>query len=77
MATAMRTRANTLARWQAAIKWALEEGPTPAVVRVAELPCHNCQGHGWGYGTVAGGHLDRVTCWTCDGSGVEPATLAA
>jgi len=34
-------------------------------------------GAGWGYGTVAGGHLDRVTCWTCDGSGVEPATAIA
>ncbi len=58
------------------------EPPTPVVpvlivLPVGETPCHNCGGHGWGYGTVAGGHLDRVTCWTCDGSGVEPATAVA
>ncbi len=64
--------------------WIMEDTepePTPpvvvaVVVRVAEVPCGNCQGHGWGYGTVPGGRIERVTCWTCDGTGVEPATLA-
>ncbi len=58
------------------------EPPTPAapaviVLHVAETPCHNCHGHGWGYGTVGNGRMDRVTCWVCGGSGVEPAAAAA
>jgi len=55
------------------------EPPAPAVVaviiRAAEERCRNCGGNGWGYGTVTGGRIDRLTCWICDGTGVEPATL--
>jgi len=53
--------------------------PAPAVVaviiRAAEERCRNCDGNGWGYGTVTGGRIDRLTCWICDGTGVEPDTL--
>ena len=49
------------------------EPPTSA----APAACHNCHGHGWGYGTVTGGRIDRVTCWVCGGSGMEPPAVAA
>lgn len=55
--------------------------PTPPtmmnrITRVAELPCHNCDGNGWGYGTIPSGRINRVTCWVCGGSGVEPGAAA-
>ncbi len=65
--------------------WIMEDPepePTPpavvaVMVRVAEVPCHNCKGDGWVYAENFAGRIDRVTCWMCDGTGVEPATLAA
>ena len=51
--------------------------PTTPAPRVAEVPCHNCAGYGWFYAEDVTGRIDRVTCWTCDGRGVEPATLIA
>ncbi len=51
--------------------------PAPAVVRVAEERCHSCEGARWIYAENRIGRIERMTCWTCDGTGVEPATLAA
>jgi len=52
------------------------EPPAAAVpIRQPEQPCASCHGYGWGYGTVSGGRTDRLTCWICDGTGVEPDTL--
>ncbi len=58
------------------------EPPTPAapalvVLRVAEARCHCCGGDGWRYGENEDGRRDRITCWVCGGSGVEPATALA
>ena len=49
------------------------EPPTPA----PPTACHNCHRHGWGYRTVDGGRMERVTCWVCGGSGVESPAVAA
>ncbi len=58
------------------------EPPTPAapamiVLRVAEAPCHSCKGHGQVRAENRTGRIEVMTCWMCDGTGVEPTTLAA
>jgi hypothetical protein len=71
-------RCTHLAALLASLGWLPEPTPpAPAVVRMPDAPCHNCDGNGWGYGTVEGGRMDRVTCWICGGAGVEPATAIA
>lgn len=51
--------------------------PTPPASWVAEVPCRNCDGGGWVYAENFHGRIERMTCWTCGGTGVEPTTLIA
>ena len=51
--------------------------PTPSPVRMPEVPCRACNGNGWAYGENWHGRIERLTCWICDGTGVEPTTAIA
>ncbi len=58
------------------------EPPTPAtpaviVLHAAEVPCHSCNGHGQVRAENFHGRIEVMTCWMCDGTGVETGTLAA